>query len=126
MTNDEIRRNDEILMPKRQPLNSELFDIRALDFFRHSSFSCSYKSGSWSQCMRENEWRLSMDRPARTPPRGEQRWSVPCQFHSWEGSGVGQGWVHDALGKAKEGFHAPHRSGRLSSCRSTGLSSPVD
>ena len=41
MTNDEIRRNDEILMPKRDPLNSELFDIRDSDFFstfdiRHS------------------------------------------------------------------------------------------
>jgi len=38
MTNDEIRRNTEIRMTNG-PLHAiELFDIRALDFFRHLSF----------------------------------------------------------------------------------------
>src|SRR5258708_2010022 len=38
MTNDEIRRNDEIPMTKRTILNPELFDIRASNFFRYLSF----------------------------------------------------------------------------------------
>src|SRR6266446_9989304 len=43
-----------------QPLNSEIFDIRASDFIRHSSFSCLYKSGSWSQFTASKSWKLSM------------------------------------------------------------------
>ena len=38
MTNDEIRRNDEIRMTKPATAQLRVFDIRASDFFRHSSF----------------------------------------------------------------------------------------
>src|SRR5437867_8276391 len=38
MTNDEIRRNDEIRMTKPVTAQVRVFDIRASDFFRHSSF----------------------------------------------------------------------------------------
>jgi len=38
MTNDEIRRNDEIRMTKPATAQPSVFDIRASDFFRHSSF----------------------------------------------------------------------------------------
>src|SRR2546425_10452491 len=51
MTNDEIRRNAEIRMTKPATAQLRVFDIRASDFFRHSSFNALCKSGSWSQCM---------------------------------------------------------------------------
>src|SRR5881396_3037783 len=38
MTNDEIRRNDEIRMTKPATAQLRVFDIWASDFFRHSSF----------------------------------------------------------------------------------------
>ncbi len=38
MTNHEIRRNDEIRMTKPATAQLRVFDIRASDFFRHSSF----------------------------------------------------------------------------------------
>src|SRR6266487_1095906 len=63
MTNDEIRRNDKIRMTKPAAALLRVFDIRASDFFRHSSFNDLCKSGSWSQCIRKSERRLSMNRP---------------------------------------------------------------
>ena len=41
MTNDEIRRNTEIQMTNGQLHTRAPFDIRASDFFRHSSFDNS-------------------------------------------------------------------------------------
>ena len=38
MTNDETRRNDEIQMTKPATAQLRVFDIRASDSFRHSSF----------------------------------------------------------------------------------------
>src|SRR5438874_1293860 len=75
---------------KRRLHNSEDLDIRASDFFRHSSFKDLCKSGSWSQCIRKSEMGLSMNRPTPAPSEeGSRHWSAPCQFPSWEGSGVG-------------------------------------
>src|SRR5438309_1705652 len=62
MTKDEGRRNDEIRMTKPATAQMRVFDIRASDFFRHSSFYDLCKSGSGSHCMRKNAWRLSMNR----------------------------------------------------------------
>jgi hypothetical protein len=61
MTNDEIRRNDEIRSTK--PANAPLRVFRRSGFGFHSSFNDSCKSVSWSQCMRKNERGLSMNRP---------------------------------------------------------------
>src|SRR5438093_56164 len=51
MTNDEIRRNTEILMTNEPLHTSAPFDIRASDFFRHLSIVIRHSTGSWSQCM---------------------------------------------------------------------------
>ena len=58
-TNDEIRRNTEIRISKRQSHSWASFDIRALEFFRYLSFvirhSTAYaKQGSWSSCTRKS------------------------------------------------------------------------
>src|SRR5205085_11069832 len=44
MTNDEIRRNDQIRMTK--PATAEHLDIRASDFFRHLSFVIRNSEGA--------------------------------------------------------------------------------
>ena len=59
MTNDEIRRNDRIRMTI--PANAPLRVFRQSGFGFHSSFHDLCNSGSWSQCMRKSEWRLSMN-----------------------------------------------------------------
>src|SRR5438132_9555429 len=63
MTNDEIRRNTEILMTN-EPLHTRApFDIRASDFFRHLSFVIRHSTtGSCSQCTARVKSRLSMNR----------------------------------------------------------------
>src|SRR5438874_13655666 len=49
-----------------------------------------YILGSWSQCIRKSERGLSVNRPTPAPSEeGSRHWSAPCQFPSWEGSGVG-------------------------------------
>src|SRR6266496_3086837 len=50
MTNDKNRRNDNIRMTNPATAQLRVFDIRASDFFCHSSYRSSYKSGSRSQC----------------------------------------------------------------------------
>ncbi len=68
MTNDEIRRNDEIRMTKPATAQLRVFDIQASDFFRHSSFVIRHSPlsdrfpsweglavGSWSQCKRKTK-----------------------------------------------------------------------
>ena len=46
--------------------------------------------GSWSQCMRQSERRLSMNRPTPDPSQeGSRHSSASCPFPSWEGLGVG-------------------------------------
>src|SRR5438034_5370681 len=54
----------------RRSHNSEHLDIRASDFFRHSSFAIQQlmQSGSWSLCMREKR-RRAFHEPA-VPERG--------------------------------------------------------
>jgi hypothetical protein len=62
MTNDEIRRNGEIRMTKPATAQLRVFDIRASDFFRHSSFVIQrlVQGGFTVQGVRKNERRLSM------------------------------------------------------------------
>ena len=46
--------------------------------------------GSWSQCLRKSERRLSMNRPTPDPSQeGNRHRSASCPFPSWEGLGVG-------------------------------------
>src|SRR5204863_2012042 len=46
--------------------------------------------GSWSQCMRQSERRLSMNRPTPDPSQeGSRHSSASCPIPSWEGLGVG-------------------------------------
>src|SRR6266516_3317893 len=54
MTNDEIRRNDEIRMPKpaTAQVSFSTFGLRISFVICHSSFNDLCNSGSWSQCMR--------------------------------------------------------------------------
>ena len=65
MTNDQIRRNDEIRMTKPATAQRKVFDIQTSDFFRHSSFLIRHSPvsgrfpsweglavGSWSQRLR--------------------------------------------------------------------------
>ena|SRR2546425_10688767 len=49
MTNDEVRRNDEIRMTKPTTAQLRVFDIRASDFFRHSSFVIRHSTICTSQ-----------------------------------------------------------------------------
>ncbi len=66
MTNDEIRRNDEIRMTKPPTAQLRVFDIQASDFFRYSPFVIRHSTvsdkfpsqeglaaGSWLQSMRK-------------------------------------------------------------------------
>ena len=49
-----------------------------------------FSRGSWSQCMRKSERRLSRSRPTPDPSReGSNHSSASCPFPSWEGLGVG-------------------------------------
>ena len=91
ITNDEIRRNTEILMTNEPLHTGAPFDIRASDFFRHLSFVIRHSTtGSWSQCIRKNESGLSMSLAQTNPPRplpgGEQ--------HVVASSPPGRGWGH--------------------------------
>ena len=61
ITNDEIRRNAEILMTNEPLHTSAPFDIRASDFFRHLSFVIRHSTtGLWSQCTASKSWGLWM------------------------------------------------------------------
>ena len=78
MTNDQIRRDDQIRMTK--PATAQLRAIGHSGFgflsslvIRHRSFNGLCKSGSWSQCMRKNEWGLPMNRPTPGPSQEGSR-----------------------------------------------------
>ncbi len=55
MTNDEIRRNDEIRMTKPATAQLRVFDIRASDFFRHSSFVIRHSTFGSQKCVVETQ-----------------------------------------------------------------------
>ena len=72
MTNDQIRRNDQIQMTK--PATAQLRAIGHSGFgflsslvIGPSSFNGLCKSGSWSQCTVKKASGLSMNRPAPDP-----------------------------------------------------------
>src|SRR6266516_227801 len=55
------------------------------------------RRGSWSQCMRQSERRLSMNPPAPDPSlEGSRQSSTPRKFPSWQGLGVGS-WSQCAV-----------------------------
>src|SRR5439155_19713197 len=65
ITNDEIRRNTEILMTKKPLHTNEPFDIRVSDFFRHSSFVIRHSTtGLYSQCAVARPTGLSINSPS--------------------------------------------------------------
>src|SRR6266487_2413603 len=67
MTNDEIRRHDEIRMTKRATQRFSIFRLRISFDIRHSSFGCLYKSGSCSQCTRKKRKRTFHEPPVWSP-----------------------------------------------------------
>src|SRR5436309_2982436 len=63
--------------------------------------------GSWSQCLRKSERRLSMNRPTPDPSQeGNRHRSASCPFPSWEGLGGGF-MVPMHAQKRKEALHEP-------------------
>ena len=67
LTNDEIRRNDEIRMTKpanapRRVFRHSGFGFLASFVIRHSSFNDLCNSGSWSQCAQKIAWGLAANR----------------------------------------------------------------
>src|SRR5204862_1263867 len=61
-----------------------------------------FSRGSWSQCMRKSERRLSRSRPTPNPSQeGSRRSSAPCPFPSWEGLRVGS-WSQCVRGSERE------------------------
>src|SRR5207247_2285901 len=70
MTNDEIRRNDQIPNDEtgeRTAQSISTFGLRFSSVIRHSSFNDFCKSGSWSQCALKIASGLSMNRPFGVP-----------------------------------------------------------
>src|SRR5438094_2204793 len=69
------------------------------------------RRGSWSQCMRQSERRLSMNRPTPDPSReGSKQSSAARKFPSSEGLEVGSGAQGAACGREK--LSRPRQSGR--------------
>src|SRR6266704_3725068 len=120
MTNDEIRKNDEIRMTK--PANAPLRVFRHSGFGFLASFNYLCNSGSWSQCIPKNERGLSVNRPviesypgwergaedARTPDASRQ----PGVSELREASGVRPIYRRFPCGAGRPEVHGPNACGK--------------
>src|SRR5207247_2161297 len=101
MTNDEIRRNDQIPNDEtgeRTAQSISTFGLRISFVIRHSSFNDSCKSGSWSQCALKIASGLSMNLPLpRELPRrargprpvpGRSVWAAPAPLEDHSRPGL--------------------------------------